>query len=68
TLGAGVRSLAGALGKHAPRAMSIVIVALGVIAATDRGGKTFAEMSTGLQASDNVPSASTELPCCASTP
>ncbi|MEL7484899.1 MAG: sulfite exporter TauE/SafE family protein [Planctomycetota bacterium] len=72
TLGAGVRSLAGALGKHAPRAMSIVIVALGVIAATDRGGKTFAEMSTGLQASNQdsstVPSASIDLPCCASTP
>jgi sulfite exporter TauE/SafE len=37
SLGAGVRTLAGALGRHAPRAMSAVIVVLGVIAATDRG-------------------------------
>ncbi len=72
TLGAGVRSLAGALGRHAPRAMSVVIVALGVLAATDRGSKTFAELSDGLQASGasatSVPSASSQLPCCASTP
>ncbi len=68
SLGAGVRALAGTLGRHAPRAMSLVIVVLGVIAATDRGGRTFAEMSTGLQASTDVPTPDTELPCCGTTP
>mgnify|MGYP001794314860 CR=1 FL=1 len=65
TLGAGVRTLAGAIGRHAPRAMSIVIVALGVIAATDRGGRTLAEMSTSHAPTDDVPSADAPLPCCA---
>lgn len=68
SLGAGVRSLAGALGRYAPRAMSIVIVALGVLAATDRGGRTFAEMSAMHQPTADVPSADAPLPCCGGTP
>lgn len=67
SLGAGVRSLAGALGKHAPRAMSAVIVVLGVIAATDRGGRTFAEMAPSHEPTTTVPSSAAPLPCCESS-
>lgn len=69
SIGAGVQALAGSLGRHAPRAMSLVIVALGVLAATDRGQRTFAEMIPAESTpTASVPSGSSDMPCCEHKP
>lgn len=68
SLGAGVRALSATLGRFAPGAMACVIIALGILAATERGGRTIADIAPGTAEPVAFHGPSTAPPCCASEP
>ncbi|MEM9167637.1 MAG: sulfite exporter TauE/SafE family protein [Planctomycetota bacterium] len=63
-IGAGVRMIAGPIGRHAPAAMATVIIIMGVLLAADRAALDPARF-VGMTASAALASNDEPLPCCA---